>query len=106
MMGTVLGLGDTPTLCTTAMVDTVRGAGNARSIGITTLGGSCREVGVLTADHGDRGGWYGADTARTVACVAEGCHRSPPPSTLPTRTETPAHRRSENMKVTTKVKAR
>jgi hypothetical protein len=70
IMGTVLGIGDTPSICTTAMVDTVRGAGtlithpatlvgsrgagNAPSICITTLVGTLREAGALTADHDDR----------------------------------------------------
>jgi len=53
IMGTVLGIGDTPTICTTAMVGTVRGAGT-RISHTTTLVGSVREAGVLTAENGDR----------------------------------------------------
>jgi hypothetical protein len=66
MIGTLAGLGNTPTICTTAMVGTVRGAGtritytttlvgsrgagNTRITHPTTLVGSFREAGVLTAD--------------------------------------------------------
>jgi hypothetical protein len=49
MIGTLAGLGNTPTICTTAMVGTVRGAGT-RITYTTTLVGSFREAGVLTAD--------------------------------------------------------
>jgi hypothetical protein len=70
MIGTLAGIGDTPSICTTAMVGTVRGAGtlithpttlggsrgtgNALITHTTILVGSFREAGTLTADHGDR----------------------------------------------------
>ena len=73
-MGTVLGIGTTPTLCTTAMGGSVREAGNALSTHPTTLGS--RGAGALTANHGVcAGAITQADAARgkgplTVLLVA------------------------------------